>query len=351
MNQSGYSIAAQDYIKAMMRADPSLNIRCKFVNQNVGLGMSRNRHQLFQSMSKKPEFTPAVSIYHTIPMLYRRPRGFLKHFGISLFETINPPKTWIKQMNEMDGIITATDFNENVFRQAGVKVPIHVVPHCFDPRMFNADVTPHGRYDRFTFLSMGTWKTRKNFETLIKAFYDAFEEKDQVCLLIKTDKPDKLKESVARIKRTCEWRAKDTAPIYTDEQPRCEFEEIPRIMKKADVFVSTSLGEGFGLPGLHAMALGIPVITTKFSGCLQYAKPEYSTYIIPKSYKTYSVMDGIPQFNNCIWPVLRIGDVRDAMRQAHKKYPKEQAKAAYSFVHENFTYESIGQKLINVVKI
>lgn len=351
MNKSGYSIAAQEYIKAILHADPSFDIRCKYVNQDVGVGMSRNRNQLFQSLLKKPERHPAVSLFHTIPMLYRRLREFKKHVGIAVFETINPPKQWIEQMNEMTNIITASDFNKNIFQQAGVTVPIHVVPHCFDARMFNSEVTSFGRYDRFTFLSMGTWKTRKNWETLIKAFYDGFSEKDRVCLLIKTDHPEKLRETVVHIKRTCEWRSKDTAPIYAEETTQCEFEDIPKIMKKADAYVSPSLGEGFGLPGLHAMALGLPVIATKFGGCLEYAKPEICTHIVPAGYKTYPIMDGIPQFNNCIWPVLRIGDVRDAMRQIYENNPVQKTKAAYDFVHKNFTYQTVGHKFIEAIKI
>jgi glycosyltransferase involved in cell wall biosynthesis len=202
-----------------------------------------------------------------------------------------------------------------------------------------------------TFLSIGTWKNRKNWEMLIKAFYDGFSKKDNVCLLLKTDKPDSLQDLVVRVKRQCEWRSKDTAPIYSEENQGCYFEDIPKIMKKGDVYISASLGEGFGLPGLHAMALGLPVITVRFGGSLEYALPDICTYIEPKSYKTYNVMDGIPQFNNCIWPVLRIGDVRDAMRKVYEDYPTESKNAAYKYAHKNFSYEAIGPKFVEAVKL
>jgi len=254
-------------------------------------------------------------------------------------------------MNEMDGIITGSQFNARIFKEHGLKVPIHVVPHAFDKKIFNQNVVANGRYRQFTFMSIGTWKQRKNWEGLIKAFYDGFERKDNVCLVIKTDKPRELENAVQRIKRNCEWRGKDTSPIYAEQKSNCSFEEIPALMKKCDVYISTTLGEGFGLPGLHAMALGIPVVITKYSGVTEYAKENTCTFIEPKGYRTYPTMDGIPQFNNCIWPEIRIRDIRDAMRQVYSKYPKEKAIAAYKFVHDNFNYDIIGHKFLEALGI
>lgn len=351
MNATGYSIAAQDYILAMKELRPDLNVKLHYMNLATHTGISPNRHQYFTAMNKEENSLPQVAVYHCIPQRYRRPRGPKKFFGVTLFETMTPPSGWIKMMNEMDEIITASQFNARVFKQHGLTIPVQVIPHAFDKKLFHKDVVPHGRYRQFTFMSIGTWKKRKNWEQLIKAFYDGFERKDNVCLLIKTDKIKELEQMVLTIKRTCEWRSKETAPIYAEQKNNCHFEEIPALMKKCDVYVSPSLGEGFGLPGLHAMALGIPVITTKYGGVTEYAKPETCTFIEPKEYKTLPTMDGIPQFNNCIWPVLRITDVRDAMRSVYDNYPQEKAMVAYQFVHENFNYDVIGQKFLEALQI
>ncbi len=351
MNQTGYSIAAQEYVLSVAKAAPEIDIRVVYMNAAV-LGVSNDRKQIFAALKAKKESEPRVNIYHSIPHRYRRARGADKHFGVCLFETMNPPKKWVEMMNEMNGIITASEFNKRIFESNGVNAPVYVVPHAFDNKMFNKDIKHAGRYDLFTFISLGTWKIRKNWENLIKAFYDGFEQSDEVCLLIKTDKPKELETMIRRIKLTCEWRSKNTSPIYTEQKTTCDFEEIPKIMRKGDVYVSASLGEGFGLPGLHAMALGIPVITTKFGGVLQYAKPNLCTYIEPKHYKTYPVMDGIPQFANCIWPVMRIGEIRDAMRyvfENRRKGIRDKTIAAYNFVHQNFNFDVIGKKFVEAI--
>ena len=350
MNSTGYGISSMEYLLSILHCDPNVNLKLNYLNKITTLGVSPNRQQIFAALEKKPEESDHIAVFHCIPHRYRRPPKAKKCIGICLFETINPPKDWIKMMNSMDAIITASEFNKNIFLTSGLTVPIHVVPHTFDPKMFNREVSHNGRYDLTTFISIGTWKKRKNWETLIKAFYDAFEKKDRVCLLIKTDKPKELEVAVRTIKLTGEWRSKDTAPIFAENKTNCVFEEIPAFMKKGDIYVSCSLGEGFCLPSFHAMALGIPVIITKFGGCLEYAKPEYCTYIEPHSYKTYPDMDKIPQFRNCIWPVIRIGEVKDKMRQVWQdKQVKDKSDAGYDFVHANFNYDVIGKKMLEAI--
>ncbi len=352
-NESGYSIAAQDYLLAMMQAKPDIDIKIHYLNQRMGLGISKNRQQLFTAMHKKPSCEPSMNFYHSIPARYRRPPGKQKHIGFCIFETINPPEDWISTMNNMDMILTASTFNKHVFVNNGVKAPVHVIPHCFDPNLFHKDVKSNGRYSQKTFISVGTWKTRKNWSMLIKAWYEAFQANDNVCLLLKTNKPNLLKSEIIKIKRSSEWQSKNTAPIYCEENPTCDFEDIPSFFRKGDIYICASLGEGFGLNSFHAMALGIPVITTRFGGSLEYALPELCTYLEPERYRSIPVMDATPQFSNCIWPVVPIKEIAKQMRYVLSKSEAVQKKtsAAYDYVHKNFTYDVIGPKLLQVLEL
>jgi glycosyltransferase involved in cell wall biosynthesis len=58
-------------------------------------------------------------------------------------------------------------------------------------------------------------------------------------------------------------------------------QEMANLYRQADVFVSTSLVEGFGLPPLEAMACGTPVVTTNSGGVLDFSAHHYSAYIVP----------------------------------------------------------------------
>jgi glycosyltransferase involved in cell wall biosynthesis len=57
--------------------------------------------------------------------------------------------------------------------------------------------------------------------------------------------------------------------------------DIPRFYASADVFVSSSWKEGFGLPGLEAMACGVATVTTDSGGIREYAKHEKNALIVP----------------------------------------------------------------------
>lgn len=347
LNQTGYSIAAQDYILAIKKILPDLSIKFHIQNKH-SLGISPNRLQYFMSLTntKDAPESEQIHVYHATPVRFRKHQNAKKSIGVCLFETISPPKHWIEQCNIMDEIIVASEFNKNVFETAGVRVPISVVQHCFDTNLFNNNVEHNGRYSMTTFVSIGTFKKRKNWDGLIKGFYSSFSKKDNVCLLLKTDKPHLLENTIQTIKRTSEWRSKDTGPIYLDRSNVLSFEEIPVFMKKGDIYVCPSLGEGFGLPGMHSMALGMPLVTTKYSGVLEYAKEGLCTYIEPSGFKTQPVMDGIPQFSNGIWPILKNESIGKAMKEA-MDFKNE--KKAYEYVHNNFNYNVIGEKFIKVI--
>ncbi|MGE3272051.1 MAG: glycosyltransferase family 4 protein [Chloroflexota bacterium] len=64
----------------------------------------------------------------------------------------------------------------------------------------------------------------------------------------------------------------------THPQPEREMAEF---YANCDLFVFSSLGEGFGLPALEAMAVGCPVITTDSGGVRQFAVPDHNCLMTP----------------------------------------------------------------------
>lgn len=58
-------------------------------------------------------------------------------------------------------------------------------------------------------------------------------------------------------------------------------EDLAAIYSSGDVFFSSSWYEGFGLPGLEAMACGVPVVTTDSGGVREYAVPYETAVVVP----------------------------------------------------------------------
>jgi glycosyltransferase involved in cell wall biosynthesis len=57
--------------------------------------------------------------------------------------------------------------------------------------------------------------------------------------------------------------------------------ELVGCYNRADVFVFSSLREGFGMPPLEAMACGTPVVTTDCGGVLDYAEDGVNCLVVP----------------------------------------------------------------------
>jgi glycosyltransferase involved in cell wall biosynthesis len=147
--------------------------------------------------------------------------------------------------------------NIESFRESGVEVPIKVLHHGVDTEQFPYLKRSHG--EMFTFGTFGDLGPRKGIDVLLRAFRDEFRKDEPVRLMIK---------------------GALNAPAYQLDDPRitliCGFmpqHELLEFLRRMDVFVLPSRGEGFGLCGIEAMSTGLPLIATNWSGPAEYLDP------------------------------------------------------------------------------
>lgn len=79
--------------------------------------------------------------------------------------------------------------------------------------------------------------------------------------------------------------------------------EVAEINNKAQIFMCSSIDEGFGLPGLEAMACGCAVVSTSYTGVLEYAQDKYNAYL--------SKPKDVEQMVNNIEFLFNNNDIRD----------------------------------------
>jgi glycosyltransferase involved in cell wall biosynthesis len=118
-------------------------------------------------------------------------------------------------------------------------------------------------------------------------------------------------------------------------------QDMPCQMSKFDAFVLPTRGEGWGLPIMEAMAVGLPVIVTNFSAMLDYVHEEWG---YPIAY-TLAPAEG-PSYDDTggRWAIASKSDLRRLMRhvvmnpvEAHGKGLKGQ-----EFVHKHYHQEACG---------
>lgn len=106
-------------------------------------------------------------------------------------------------------------------------------------------------------LYVGQFRPHKNIPSLISAFNILRKEMD--CKLVILGKPDPKHQRFFDLLNESEYKKDIILPGFVSN------EELASWYKIADLFVFPSLYEGFGLPGLEAMAAGTPVVASNTS--------------------------------------------------------------------------------------
>lgn len=347
LNGSGYAQACQDYVFALMDNGFDISLRLMHSKIDAATFSAESMKKISSIVDKENNNT--ISVRHCLPDMQRKIGPTDKTIGFATFETFHPPVSWNEILNKNTAVIVPSKFNEKVFKQSGVKSPIFHIPHCLDERIYNCDVEPLSNYDEFTFLFVGTWKKRKGYEALIEAWCKEFSAKDNVRLVIKTDKILFSTREIENIKNRN--GKKEFAPISWEGR-RLNEVEMPRLFASADCLISPTLGEGFGLPGLQSMMVGTPVIITDFSGCQDYANEETATLLKPRGFISYPEMDMYPQFANKIWANIEWQEIAEKMRYVLNNQEEVQKKAIVGrkFAVENFGYKITANRFSNLIK-
>ncbi len=170
--------------------------------------------------------------------------------AVTMFESTRLPDGWVDALNECRAVIVPSRWLVQVFRDNGVRVPVHVVPLGIS-ETYQFVRRPRGRKP-YTFLTIGDRYRRKGWDLTVIAFNKAFGQDPTYKLIIKT-RVGGLKFKIAH---PC------VDVISQDMTER----EMMALYASADAYVFATRGEGFGLPPREAAATGLPVIATNWSG-------------------------------------------------------------------------------------
>jgi len=189
------------------------------------------------------------------------------------------PDRWQGLMAMPDEIWAQSRFLQEMFRQATDK-PVVYVPSAVDLPSFEPKARQHFGLPAqpFAFLSVfdcNAWYQRKNPLAAVRAFQQAFPASERgVQLVVKmmNSRPE-----VPEHQELMRLAGMDDRIVIIDQF--LSRQDMLALLDCADVFVSLHRSEGFGRVVAECMLLGKPVISTNYSGSVDFAH-EGTAYVV-----------------------------------------------------------------------
>jgi len=298
---------------------------------------------------------------------------YLKHhitIGYSVYEGDNPPGCWINNMNlpTIKEVWVPSNYVKDVYKNAGVKNKLRVVPHGVGPHVKPIKVerkktfkSIHGGdklLDKFIFFGMGAVcafgeRDRKGVDIFLQAFEQEFKKETDVALMLKLN--TNYATSIALDKGepfdVNQWLGQYLTPksknVFVLIQDLSE-EQLIRLYNSVDVGVFASRGEGFGMCEMEMMACDKPVITTGFGGTLDFSHPSLRIKVKEMlNAERDNVSDQRYPYVGSKWAEPDIKDLRRLMRKVYSNYKraKKTAQAHGKHIRKDFSWDVIGKDI------
>jgi glycosyltransferase involved in cell wall biosynthesis len=281
--RTGYGTAARGYVHAMDRASIPLSIVSldRFPRRPI-----RDRVILNNMAHGERRFAPAVHLWHTEPnCVMKLQRSFPRLAVMTTWETESLPQAYVDALHQAAEVWVPSQYNVETF-QRQLSIPVFRLPHPvnkiaeprYDGEAFEREMNlPKGC---FLATAVGTWQERKNLDGVIEAFLRAFPRTDDAYLIVKTSFAF-LDERMARAQIAAAIaRANVPNPVEAEKRIRIFPYQWPEdclssLLHRADCYVSLHRGEGWCYPLFDAASIGVPAVSTAYSGPMDYLDCEH----------------------------------------------------------------------------
>lgn len=270
---------------------------------------------------------------------------------------------WQNNINIMDEAWVFSKYSREASKSSGVKIPINIVPMPVDTSKFSKDYGVVSNLkdsvpnNAFIFYTISEFTTRKNIETILKAFHSEFHITEPVYLLIKTSTNDQQKISnlIDNVKRGL--KIYDDPHKYKKELiifNHLPEEEIYKIHQSCHAFVTASHAEGWCLPAFDALGFGKPVIAPRHTSFVEYLNDKNSYLVDTHEDICYDALDTLPELYSASenWYNVSVTALRRQMRTVYQQKDGEAAKRALQGEKDilAYDYKSVGKIMKNYLE-
>jgi glycosyltransferase involved in cell wall biosynthesis len=355
---SGYAQASRGYILALHNLGIPITLKpVSFEQSSVDLG--RDGIILRSLVDKNIDYN--VVIIHLTPEFWaqmREPNKF--NIGYCVWETDKLHPDWPIHINDnVEACMVACDWNVEVYKKSGVDIPVFSVPHGINMGEYKDidEFTVKGvSPTAYKFYSIFQFIERKNPLAVIKAYWSAFQNNEDVALILKTyrmgfseEEKNIVRETIKRLKQVMTMDNYPSLYLVGDMLSR---EQVLGLHKFGDCFVSLDRGEGFGLCPLEGGACGNPIIVTGIGGVKEYAKPEHS-YLVNYQMTPVTGMPGFKWYKGeQMWAEPDMEQAIKYMRHVYRNQTEASNKGRMlkQYISDNLSWDRMGMRMTEVIK-
>ena len=195
------------------------------------------------------------------------------NIGYWPWELPDMPLVWREVYGLVDEVWAASRYTGAAF-QRSAPVPVQVLPPCVDiPRLAKVKAAARqlrdsrrGRFRFFYPFDRNSYLARKNPSAAIDAFRRAFPPGDRgVELMLRVNGESGNDDDVSRLRNAV--RADQRIMLREGTLPKAD---ALALLASSDCLVSPHRAEGFGRNIAEAILLQVPVLATRFGGCVDF---------------------------------------------------------------------------------
>lgn len=380
---SGYGARSRDIVKAIIELD---KYDVKILPQRWGstpMGFIKNNPEwefLANHVLQTPQLPaqPEIWMQITVPNEFQ-PVGKYNIGCTAGIETTVAPAEWVEGCGRMNLILGSSEHTIKVLKESkfekrdqqtnqtvGIvewKGDSEVIfeganTETYKPAKSTFDLS--NVKEEFAYLFVGHWmqgqlgEDRKNVGLLVKAFYETFKNKaKKPALILKTSTVgssymdrDELIKRIQAIKATVKSTNLPNVYLLHGEFTDVEMNEIYN-HPKVKAMVNLTKGEGFGRPLLEFSLVNKPIITTNWSGHIDYLNPEFTTLLPGQMTKVHPSAANNMLLQDAEWFSVDTGHVGSYLRDVFENYKKyaENAKRQGFQSRNKFSFEAMKEKL------
>jgi hypothetical protein len=381
---SGYGARSRDIVKAIIELD---KYEVKVLPQrwgNTPFGFIQNNPEwefLIPHFLQNPQLPaqPEIWMQITVPNEFQ-PVGKFNIGCTAGIETTIAPAEWVEGCGRMNLILGSSEHTINVLKESkfekrdqqtqqvvgavewkgdtGEVVFEGANTNIYKPVKSTFDLS--NVKEDFAYLFVGHWmqgqlgEDRKNVGLLVKAFYETFKNKSKKpALILKTTQVgasymdrDELIKKIKAIRSTVKSNNLPNIYLLHGEFTDVEMNEIYN-HSKVKAMVSLTKGEGFGRPLLEFSLVNKPIITTNWSGQIDYLNPEFVTLLPGEMTKVHSSAANGMLMAEAEWFSVDTGHVGHYLKDVFENYKgyAENAKRQGFQSRTKFSFDAMKEKI------